>query len=34
MVETAVVELGLSTALRTDAGDFEELEDLAADQTA
>jgi len=34
MVETAVAELGLSTALRTDATEFEELEDLAADQTA
>jgi hypothetical protein len=34
MVETAVAELGLATSLRTAAGDFEELEDLAADQTA
>ena len=34
MVETAVAELGLSAALRTDAVDFEELEDRAADQTA
>jgi uncharacterized protein YjaZ len=34
MVETAVAELGLATALRTDAADFEELEDVAADQTA
>jgi hypothetical protein len=34
MVEAAVVELGLSTAMRTDAAAFEELEDLAADQTA
>ena len=34
MVEAAVVELGLPTALRTDAAAFEELEDQAADQTA
>jgi hypothetical protein len=34
MVETAIVELGLATALRTEASAFEELEDLAADQTA
>jgi hypothetical protein len=34
MVENAVAELGLATALRTDAVAFEELEDLAADQTA
>ena len=34
MVENAVVELGLAEALRTDARAFEELEDLAADQTA
>jgi hypothetical protein len=34
MVESAVAELGMATALRTDAAAFEELEDLAADQTA
>ena len=34
MVETAVVELGLHAALRTNAVEFEELEDQAADQTA
>jgi hypothetical protein len=34
MVETAVAELGIATALRTEAAEFEELEDLAADQTA
>jgi hypothetical protein len=34
MVETAVVELGVPTALRTDSADFEALEDVAADQTA
>jgi len=34
MVEAPVVELGLPTALRAAAADFEELEDQAADQTA
>jgi len=34
MVETAVIDLGLPAALRTNAADFEALEDQAANQTA